>query len=54
MQYCYITELWVQGLTAVLLLEGREEMSVMPAVTAVLFHLSAMDIGTDCSVVSTR
>ena len=36
-----------------LLLEGREEMAVMPAVTALLLHLSAMGIGTDCSVVST-
>jgi len=28
-------------------------MAVMPAVTAVLLHHSAMDTGNDCSVIST-
>jgi len=37
----------------VMLVESREEMAVMPAVTAVLLRRSAMDTGTDCSVVST-
>jgi len=37
----------------VLLVQGRGEMAVMPAVTAVLLHHSAMDTGTDCSVGST-
>jgi len=37
----------------VLLAQGREEMVFLPAVTAVLLHHSAMDIWTDCSVVST-
>jgi len=32
---------------------GREEMSVMPAVTAVLLHHCAMNTETFCSVVST-
>ena len=41
------------GLTVVLLVQGRGEMAVLPAVTAVLLHHSAMDILTDCSVVST-
>jgi len=36
----------------VLLVQGRGEMAVMPAVTALLSHHSALDIGTDCSVVS--
>jgi len=45
--------LWIQELTAVLLVQGRGEIAVMPAVTAVLIHHSAMDKGTDCSVVST-
>jgi len=53
LQYCYITLLWIQGLTSVLLVQGRGEMAVMPAVTAVLLHHSAMDTWTDCSVVST-
>ena len=44
--------LWIQGLTAVMLVEGREEMAVMAAVTAVLLHHSTVDTGTDCSVVS--
>ena len=53
LQYCYITVLWIYGLTAVLLAQGRGEMAVLPAVTAVLLHHSAMDTWTDCSVVST-
>ena len=36
-----------------LLVQGRGEMAVLPAVTAVLLHHSAMDICTDCNVVST-
>ena len=45
--------LWIQGLNAVLLVQGREEMAVMAAVTAVLFHQCALVTGTDCSFVST-
>jgi len=37
----------------VFLLHGRGKMSVLPTVTAVLLHHSAIDICTDCSVVST-
>jgi len=37
----------------VLLAEGRGEMVFLPAVPAVLLDNSAMDIWTDCSVVST-
>jgi hypothetical protein len=37
----------------VLLVKGRGEMAVLPAVTAVLLHYSAMDIWADGSVVST-
>jgi hypothetical protein len=37
----------------VLLVQGRREIAVLPAVTAVLVHHSAIDIWTDCSVVST-
>jgi len=36
-----------------LLLQGRGEMALMAAVTAVLLHLCAVDTGTDCNVVST-
>jgi len=53
LQYCYITVLWIQGLTAVLLVQGRGEIAVLPAVTAVLLNHSVMDTGPDCSVVST-
>ena len=35
------------------LVQGRGEMAVLPAVTAVLLHHSAMDIWTDCNGVST-
>jgi len=45
--------LWIKGLTAVMLVKGRGEMAVMPAVTAVLIRNSAMDTGTDCGVFST-
>jgi len=36
-----------------LLVQGRVEMAVMPADTAVLLRQSVMETGTDCSVVST-
>jgi len=36
-----------------LLVQGRGEMAVLPAVTALLLHYSAMDTWTDCNVVST-
>jgi hypothetical protein len=39
--------------TVMLLVQGRGEMEVLPAVTAVLLHHSAMDTGTDISAVST-
>jgi len=53
LQYCYITVLWIQGLTALLLVQGRGEMAVMPTVTAVLLHHSAMDTGSETNVVTT-
>jgi len=37
-----------------LFVEGRGEMAVMPAVTAIQLHHSAMDIGIDCNVDSRR
>jgi len=37
----------------VLLVHGTGIMSVLPAVTVVLLHQSAMDTWTDCSVVGT-
>jgi len=45
--------LWMHGLTVILLVQGTGEMAVLPAVTAVLLHHSAMDTWTDCNVVST-
>jgi len=45
--------LWIYGLTVVLLVQGRGEMAVRSAVAAVLLHHSAVDIWTDCSVIST-
>jgi len=36
-----------------LLVQGRGGMAVLPAVTAVLLHHSAMDTWTDCNVSST-
>jgi len=43
LQYCYITVLWIHGLTAVLIVQCRREMAVLTAVTAILLHHSAMD-----------
>ena len=45
--------LWIYVLRAMWLVEGRDEMAVLSEVTAVLLHHSAMDIWTDCNVVST-
>jgi len=44
--------LWIYGVTAMLLVLGSREMAVLPAVTAVLLHHSAMDIWTEGNVVS--
>jgi len=41
-------------MTAVLLVQGRGEMAVQPAVTAVLLRQSTMDTWTNSNVVSTR
>ena len=37
-----------------LLVQGRGEKAVMPAVTALLFHQSAVDTGTEYNVVSSE
>ena len=44
--------LQIYELTVMLLVEGRGEIAVLSAVTAVLLHHSAMDIWTDSNVVS--
>jgi len=53
LQYCYVTMLWVYGLRAMLFVQGRGEMAVLPVVTAVLLYHSAMDIWTEGNIVST-
>ena len=40
-------------LIAIFYVQGGVELTLIPAVTALLFHHSGMDTGTDCSVVST-
>jgi hypothetical protein len=45
--------LWIDGLSVTLLVQGRGEMAVQPAVSVVQLYHSAMDIWTDCNVVST-
>ena len=42
--------LWIHGLRGMLLVQGRGEMAVMPVVTAVLLHNSAMDTWTEGNV----
>jgi len=46
--------LWIHGLTAVLLVQYRGEMTGMPEVTAVLLHHSPMDTWIDCSIFNTE
>ena len=45
--------LWIHGLNAMLLVQGKGEMAVLPAVTAVHLHQSAVDTWADCNVVRT-
>jgi len=47
LQYCYITVLWIQIFTAVLLVQGRVEIAAMLAVNALQLHYSATDTGTE-------
>ena len=45
--------LWIHGLREMLLVQVRGEMAVLPGVTAVLLHHSAMDTWTEGNVVNT-
>ena len=45
--------LWIHGLTVMLLVQGRGEFAVLPAVTEVLLHHIALETWTDSNVVST-
>ena len=42
--------LWIHGLNEVLLLQSRENIAVLPIVSALLLHYNAMDKWTDYSV----
>jgi len=53
LQYCNITVLWIHGLTAMMLIKGRGEISCMTAFTAVHLYHNVMDTGTDCNDFST-
>ena len=44
--------LWIYGLTVMLLVEGREQMAVLPEVSVIQTYHSAMDIWNDVNVVS--
>ena len=46
--------LWIHGLTAMLLVDFRGEMAVLPLVTAVVLHHFAMDTWTDSNGVNTE
>ena len=43
----------ILGLTAVMLIQARGEIAVVPEVTALLLHHSAMNAWTDCIIFST-
>ena len=45
--------LCIYGVTVMILVQGIGKMEVVPAVTAVLLHHSAMDTWSDSNVVST-
>jgi len=47
------TVLWIHGLTVILLVQGRGEMGVLPAVTRVLLRHSATDTWNACNDIST-
>jgi len=49
----YITVLWIQGLSVMLLVQVRKEITVTTAVTVILLHHSAKDTGTGFILVST-
>jgi len=53
LHYCYITFLWIYGLIVVLLGHGRDEIAVLPTVTSVLLHNTAMEKWTDFGFVNT-
>jgi len=53
LQFCYITVLWIHGLTVVLFVKVGWEMAVRPAVTAFVLHYRAMDTWNNFSVVRT-
>jgi len=53
LQVRYFSMLWIDGPNEMLIVEGRGEMAVMPAVTAVLLHHSALNTVAECSVVNT-
>ena len=45
--------LWIYEPIVMLLVEGREQMAVLPEVSVIQIHHSAMDIWNDVKVVST-
>ena len=45
--------LWILGDAVVLLVQGRGEMVILPAVTAVLIHHNSVDTGLSFNVVIT-
>jgi len=52
LQYSYIHLLWIKELTAILLVQSREESVVMTAATAVFLYQCVIDPGAYFSVVS--
>jgi len=52
LQYCYITAQWIQGLPAVLLVQGSGEMTVLSTCSAVLLYHNAVEEWTECKFVS--
>ena len=51
LHYCLIAVLWIHRLRVMLLVQGRGEMAVLPAVVAVLVRHSAMGKNVEGNVV---
>ena len=52
LKICNFTVLWMYGMSVFLFVQSRGVIGALPTVTAIHLHYIAMDIWTECSVVS--
>ena len=53
LQFCYITVLWIYGMSTLLLVVCRGGIGFLPTDTAVLLHYLAMDAWTASNILIT-